>query len=207
MKTLLLLICLIGPGVLANTYYLDAVNGNDGTGDGSQGNPWASMAQVFTAVQPGDSVLLQPGNYGPVSLGENSGVGTAAGHITYMADPATCTPRPGSWYEDSLARPDPDDPQGKVVFTSILLDDFASDMNTTTKTGTPDGHYVILKGFNVVGGNITFRSYVSHVIVKDCNVFGNWSDYSTQITGFGIKALRLCAGPGSRHYLAGEHTH
>jgi hypothetical protein len=174
-------------GVSSATYYLDAIHGSDATGSGSSGAPWASMTKVFTAVHGGDTVSLRPGNYGSVTFKKNYGIGSdSTGYITYMADPATCTPRPANWYEDSLARPDPTNPQGKVIFTNIFLDYYASDLNLTAKTGTPDGHYLVLQGLNVVGGNITVRSYVSHVIIRDCNVFGNWAEYSTQITGFAI---------------------
>ncbi|NLF32193.1 MAG: hypothetical protein GX591_15060 [Planctomycetes bacterium] len=189
-------------GLQAATYTLDAVGGSDTTGDGSAAAPWKSMAKVFTAVQPGDTVLLRPGNYGAVTFKKNSGVGTAAGRITYMADPATTTPRPSAWYEDGLDRPDPTDPDGKVIFTSILFDMYYDTWDSVTKIGVPAGHYVTLDGLNVVDGNVYLKSFVSHVTVRNCNVFGAWGEYSSQITGHAFNLYRAVSyGSNYQHIL------
>jgi len=186
----------------AATYFLDAVNGSDATGDGSSAAPWASMAKVFTVVGPGDMVLLRPGNYGSVTFEEGNGLGTAAGRVTYMADPATTTPRPDHWYEDELERPDPANPGGKVVFTNITFDHFLFNDTATTETGTPEGHYVTIDGLNVVGSNINIVSYVSHITIRNCNVFGNWSEYSSEISGHGFNLYRAYYwGSNYRHIL------
>ncbi|MFW6153672.1 MAG: dockerin type I domain-containing protein [Planctomycetota bacterium] len=186
----------------AATYTLDAINGSDTTGDGSDAAPWASMAKAFTVVAPGDTVLLRPGNYGAVTFKQGNGLGSADGHVTYRADPDTTTPRPASWYEDGLDRPDPADPDGKVVFTNITFDHYSLDKNATTKTGTPEGHYVTLDGLNVVGNNINIVSYVSHVTIRNCNVFGKWGDYSSQITNYGFNLYRSYYwGSNYRHIL------
>jgi hypothetical protein len=186
-----LIIALIGLGAPgAAHYYLDPINGNDGTGDGSSKNPWASFTRIFSSVQPGDSALLRPGNYGFVTFGENKGAGTSEGYITYLADPAACAPRADTWYEDSLDRPDTGNPRDLAIFTGILVDLFSHDKNAATKTGTPAGHYIVLEGLNLVGGQITLKSYVSHVVIRNCNVFGSWSEYSSEVTGTGINLYR-----------------
>ncbi|MFW6153745.1 MAG: hypothetical protein ACOC95_00845 [Planctomycetota bacterium] len=183
-------------------YYLDAVNGSDTTGDGSAVAPWASMSKAFSAVLPGDTVLLRPGNYGAVTFKEGNGLGTADGHITYRADPDTTTPRPHHWYEDGLDRPDPADPNGKVIFTEITFDHYSFDKSATTKTGTPEGHYVTLDGLNVVGNNIDLISYVSHVTIRNCNVFGNWGEWSNQVTDNAFNLYRSYYwGSNYRHIL------
>ncbi|MEX0744444.1 MAG: right-handed parallel beta-helix repeat-containing protein [Phycisphaeraceae bacterium] len=174
----------------AATYYLDAIDGDDDAGDGSAASPWASMERVFQAVEPGDTVLLRPGRYGSVAFGEDAGVGSDAGHVTYKADPDTTTPRPDTWYEDGLPRPDADNPDGQVIFDLISFDLYSEDVDAETKTGTPTGHYITIEGFNVVDGNINFKSYVSDVVVRDCNVFGQWGDYSTDITSTGLNLYR-----------------
>jgi len=184
----------------ATTYYLDAAKGSDSQGDGSADHPWASMDRVFKAVKPGDTVLLRPGNYGAVEFGKDQGIGSKAGIITYKADPGTTRPRLETWYESELPRPDPEKPEGKVIFTSITFALHSSDVNPETKTGTPDGHYVTIEGLNVVGGNITFASYVSHVVVRDCNVFGNWGEFSSDVTGAGINLYR-------RYYFGSNYRH
>jgi len=201
--SMILALCLCWAAPLsAATWYLDAVNGSDSTGDGSPAAPWASMAKVFTVVQPGDTVLLSPGNYGSVTFDQGHGLGTAAGRVTYMADPATTTPRPANWYEQEIPRPNPADPDGKAIFTSIKFDHYSLDKNATTKTGTPEGHYVTIDGVNVVGGNINIVSYVSHITIRNCNVFGNWSEYSSQISSHGFNLYRAYYwGSNYRHIL------
>ena len=47
-----------------NTYYLDAVSGNDTTGDGSTVLPYKTIAKILTVMGSGDTVILRDGNYG-----------------------------------------------------------------------------------------------------------------------------------------------
>jgi hypothetical protein len=69
-----------GPG---NTYYLDAVNGNDITGDGSSGSPWQTLARAQNMVTSGDNVILRSGNYGPFAENDANGRTT---WVTYRAE-------------------------------------------------------------------------------------------------------------------------
>ncbi len=46
------------------TYYLDAVNGNDLTGDGSLATPWQTLDKALATVTSGDTVILRAGDYG-----------------------------------------------------------------------------------------------------------------------------------------------
>jgi len=194
-------VSLVSPSDAA-TYYLDAGKGDDARGDGSGKAPWASMSRAFKAVKPGDTVLLRPGNYGKVIFGEGAGVGNAAGVITYKADPATTTSRPKNWFERGVPRPDAGKPDGKVVFTGITFKLYSKDADPKTKTGTPVGHYVTIEGLNVVGANITLASFVSHVVVRDCNVFGTWGEFSRELTGQGINLYRqYYYGSNYRHIL------
>ena len=83
------LICLVTPGGAA-TYYVSTA-GNDTTGDGSAGNPWATIdhADFLSLLNPGDTVVVQAGTY-PQASGEgvalqNSG-GTNGAPVTYLAN-------------------------------------------------------------------------------------------------------------------------
>ena len=49
------------------TYYLDADAGSDTTGDGSAGNPWATLVKAQATVVSGDTVKLYGGSYGAFS--------------------------------------------------------------------------------------------------------------------------------------------
>ncbi len=49
-------------------FHLDAVNGNDETGDGSASAPYRSFAKVRSLLASGDTVQFQDGNYGNIEL-------------------------------------------------------------------------------------------------------------------------------------------
>jgi len=48
-----------------SVYYLDIVNGDDITGDGSSGSPWQTLAKAQAVGVAGDTFILAAGNYGP----------------------------------------------------------------------------------------------------------------------------------------------
>ncbi len=77
------------PSTSAGTaFYVDAVNGNDSTGDGSQAHPWKTLQTVINTkvatnqyrngtvsavhtsgpIHPGDTIYLENGNYGDLSI-------------------------------------------------------------------------------------------------------------------------------------------
>lgn len=62
------------PTIFAADFYVDAVNGNDGSGDGSAGNPYksitAGVAAANAAASPPHRVLVQPGTYSMANTGE-----------------------------------------------------------------------------------------------------------------------------------------
>lgn len=61
--------------VTGTTYYIDSANGDDDTGDGTNGTPWQTIARAQTAVSNtgGDCVVLKGnGNYGVMTDDEYS---------------------------------------------------------------------------------------------------------------------------------------
>ncbi len=44
------------------TYYV-ATNGNDTTGDGSSGNPWATLQKAVNTMVAGDTTIVKDGTY------------------------------------------------------------------------------------------------------------------------------------------------
>lgn len=58
----LLLVQLVAFPASAATWYV-ATNGSDATGDGSLGNPWASITRAVDSAADGDEVLVLPGTY------------------------------------------------------------------------------------------------------------------------------------------------
>jgi len=66
------------------TYYIDPA-GDDTTGDGSSGNPWATVQKgIDEATSAGDTVIVNDGTYTAGGLA-NTNSGTAANPITFQA--------------------------------------------------------------------------------------------------------------------------
>lgn len=65
-------LCLIGQ----TTYYIDPA-GDDGTGDGSSGNPWKTFSKAVTEVTTaGDTIFVNPGTYTSTAI-NNLSVGVS----------------------------------------------------------------------------------------------------------------------------------
>ncbi len=62
------LLVITGPGspAFAAVYHVDAVNGDDATGDGSEALPFQTLSHVRPLLAGGDTVILYDGNYGAV---------------------------------------------------------------------------------------------------------------------------------------------
>ncbi|MHC4463877.1 MAG: hypothetical protein ACYS30_20955, partial [Planctomycetota bacterium] len=52
---------------LAETYYLDAINGDDSS-PGDINEPWRTFGRALASLQPGDTALLRSGYYGDIVL-------------------------------------------------------------------------------------------------------------------------------------------
>ena len=46
-----------------NSWYVDSVNGNCSTGNGSPGNPFCTMSQALAVATAGDTLVVAPGSY------------------------------------------------------------------------------------------------------------------------------------------------
>lgn len=73
-------------------YYLNADSGDDGTGNGSSGTPWATIAKVNTVAAAGDTVYLT-GDFGAISFNADSARGAGDDWITYRAWPEQTPPK------------------------------------------------------------------------------------------------------------------
>ena len=67
-----------------STFYV-ATTGNDSTGDGSSGNPWATMNKLLTTLNGNQRGRIRPGTYNEGDLTCSRG-GTAGNTITIEAD-------------------------------------------------------------------------------------------------------------------------
>jgi hypothetical protein len=70
--------------VTGNTYYLDAVNGHDDTGNGSSINPWQTLAKSQASCPAGSLVILRAGNYG--SMNDTAYTGNRTNWTVYMCE-------------------------------------------------------------------------------------------------------------------------
>ncbi|MBC8448788.1 MAG: DUF4091 domain-containing protein [Chloroflexi bacterium] len=59
----LVLIALAATFASAQGIYYVATDGSDSTGDGSEGNPWATITHALDSVPDGSTVLVRPGTY------------------------------------------------------------------------------------------------------------------------------------------------
>ncbi|MHC4739604.1 MAG: right-handed parallel beta-helix repeat-containing protein, partial [Planctomycetota bacterium] len=82
---------------VATDYYLDAVSGDDDTGDGSFGSPWKTFANIMTYersfceppgyvnLQAGDTIYLMNGTYDePIHVGSDSGCDTGPQDVAFF---------------------------------------------------------------------------------------------------------------------------
>jgi hypothetical protein len=162
-------LCSIGSSgpIRAATYYVGS--SSTGNGLGADRNNLKSLSAAISGASPSDTFLLQPGNYGDVTI--DSGFGTAAGGwVTYRADPDTTTTRADDWYEQPLNRPDPGNPGNRVIFTQLYI----GPHNSGT---TSIGHYIEVMGINVVdvgapSSAVYLADYVAYFKLTDCCIFG-----------------------------------
>jgi hypothetical protein len=70
--------------VFEHTYYV-APTGSDTTGDGSAAAPWRTFAKAFTALKPGDALVLKDGTYRESLSVPSTLNGTDTSHIVIGA--------------------------------------------------------------------------------------------------------------------------
>lgn len=153
------LICTILPTQVEAADYYVSVSGA-GSRDGSSVANAMTLNEAKQNANPGDTFLLQPGNYGSFVL--DGGYGTESNWVTYKADPITTTPRGANWYEGDLDRPDE---TKHVIFSGITL------ISNKLSEGVSKGHYIIIDGVYVLEGNVKFGFYTANVTIRNCSIF------------------------------------
>lgn len=78
-----------------HTYHLDAINGSDTSGDGSQSKPFVSFDKAMTIVASGDIVIMHNGNYGALVAGRTAGASYAATAVDLFTNWVTFRAAPG----------------------------------------------------------------------------------------------------------------
>jgi hypothetical protein len=82
-KILILILLAFSLTAWGTKYYVDAA-GNDGTGDGSSGNPWALVSYACTQASAGDTVYVNAGtiNQGTTQIVKPVGVSITGAGVT-----------------------------------------------------------------------------------------------------------------------------
>jgi len=93
-KLLIVFLAFSCMGLYAQNTYFVATNGNDLTGDGSEGKPWASWQKGSDMAKPGDTVYIKGGVYYPLKR-ISSGI-SGAWVIDTDTDHGT-SGQPGKW--------------------------------------------------------------------------------------------------------------
>jgi len=144
----------------SSTYHLDAVNGNDTTGDGSQAKPFKTFDKAMSVVASGDTVLMHNGDYGNLIAGRASAesyslaVALFTNWVTFRAAPGE-TPHATTIDLGSLNYVDT---QGNTITLDI-------------GNGQPEGNvncYLRFEGLTVDDGVSIIGS--RHVHIKNCTI-------------------------------------
>jgi hypothetical protein len=85
------------PRLALSTFFVDP-NGNDNQA-GTQQAPWQTLQHAADLVQPGDTVMVQPGQYAGFDMRTS---GTAAAPITFQAQPGAQIVSPESQRNDGV---------------------------------------------------------------------------------------------------------
>ncbi len=93
-KILILILLAFSLTAWGTKYYVDE-SGNDGTGDGSVGNPWALVSYACTQVTtPGDTIYVNPG-----TINESARINLARG--VHLLGDSTDIPKIISTYREA----------------------------------------------------------------------------------------------------------
>lgn len=82
----MIVLALWGAPLGAATYYVDVVDGNDSTGDGSLGDPWQTLGKAEDEATGGDVVYLREGTYPKFNV-DNLQTPMRTDYLTFKAYP------------------------------------------------------------------------------------------------------------------------
>ena len=170
---LALLIFVITSMNFAQTYYVSA-GGNDGTGDGSAGNPWLTIQHAVTAVSSGATINVAAGTYVEnITITQTVTINGAGQGITTIY-PAVSDPG-GS---------------GSLGHSNIML---VSANNVTISNLTLDGDNPgLTSGFIVNGADIDARNG----IIEDFNagIWNNTTVFNVTIRNIYLRGMYASSG-------------
>jgi hypothetical protein len=152
------------------TYYLGPAA--TGSGSGADRNNLMSLATFRdTTSAPGDIGLLQPGTYGTLTLNPATGtnIGAAGNHITYWADPATCTARSTDWFTRTTAL-ETANPAIHAVCAGITIKSYrASTPPVPNDYTVAASYYITLDGLWSTA-YVYFEFCAEDVTITNCNI-------------------------------------
>ncbi len=155
--SLLFFISLFLPSVsFAATYYIDAINGNDGDA-GTNSSPWRTIDKAESSVVNGSTVYLRSGNYGEVTI---SRMGLSrnswADGVTYIAEHSH-TP----------------------VFSCLIIKGPENRYLTFKNVG------IIVPSDSSYDVVVSIKSS-SHIKLINCAIMGRWDETGANLTTYGV---------------------
>jgi len=139
------------------TYYVDPVNGNDTTGNGSQEAPWATIHKAFSSLTAGTHEVLIVGNGAIVNEGTNQ--------ITLTTDGVNVTVRPENTGNHFTVHWDSEMSDNRGIYVSANGSSITFQKMILDQTTYPvDAWYTFFLGINWTNGSLTF---------KDCDLDAN----------------------------------
>jgi hypothetical protein len=204
-----------------NAYYISPA-GNDSTGDGSEGNPWASFSK-FLAIppSPGDTLVIRGGTYSG-SLNHNltvTGINGTAGH------PITLLGYPGEFITFDLGANGTSDTDNYFIegypdfnywtFQGLNFINGCKDQNGLFTFSGDSGH--TWSNIRIIGCNITkvgpqtaspntsqiiyFGEFGTTALVQNCVIVGTYPTVTTDGAGFTTDH-----GPPSAKNITSDHN-
>ena len=191
---LLLSIVLIAPAAATRHYYVDANNGNDAGGDGSEGNPWKTITKALSEVSGSASdtavIHVRAGNYSP-----HMGPG---GHEEFPLNMKSYVSIEGTGHADVTIDADNGNPAIECRDVTHVTISGVTIQNGHAQGGGYPGGGIWIEGSSYItvqschirnnegywGGGIHVPSNALSILIDDCDIYDN---VSTQGTGAGVR--------------------
>src|SRR5262249_15326409 len=169
----------------AGTYYVDAVAGNDNSGNGSQQHPWRTVTHAMSKVPgPGDVLRIAPGTY-DAALGEAPEINVKSGITLQGAGKAATMIR------------------ARLVFTNLAQAPSVNNLLFNTMSVSVTGMH---SGLNIASCMLDEGDYDHSYISLQAGAVFEPKILSTRIQGRDNKLMQITLTHASRLSGLGVHV-
>lgn len=175
--------------------FIDSVNGNDTTGDGSLATPWASLAKVWNTVSADSNILyFRTGTYGvtgmtqtqPVDCGEQVAWNENTRPVAWIAYPGESVTIDFNWDAGGTNGPCMEFTGANIWLEGLSVIDVRSMGWQFNVRASDYGAYVWRMSFNGLTGGADGNN--SAFIMWSSNATGSYFDYMGEITATAISS-------------------